>query len=150
MANTLYEEYEISDKAISLDSYENMAEHYFEYVDSKPFNAYYERPATTSLIPNVQGKKVLDAGCAAGWYTQWLLDKGAEVIALDFSQRMIEMTTRRVGSRARIIKADLNEPLSFIKSESIDVIVSSLSLHYIEDWKVVLSEFNRILYKGGK
>lgn len=150
MVNTLNEEYKINDNAIAVDSYDNMAGHYFEYVDSKPFNAYYERPATTSLIPDVKGKTVLDAGCAAGWYTKWLLDKGADVIALDISKKMIEMTRRRVGDRARLVRADLNEPLSFIESESIDVIVSSLSLHYLKDWKLVLSEFNRILAKDGK
>lgn len=42
-----------------------MAEYYFKYVDTKPFNAYYERPATISLLPSVKGKNVLDAACAA-------------------------------------------------------------------------------------
>ena len=67
-----------------------MAEYYFKYVDIKPFNAYYERPATISLLPQVRDQKVLDAGCAAGWYTKWLLEKGASVIALDFSPNMID------------------------------------------------------------
>jgi len=142
--------YKINEESVSLDAYEEMAKYYFEDVDKKPYNAYYERPATISLIPDVSGKTVLDAGCAAGWYTKWLLDKGAEVIALDFSPQMIEMTKRRVGSKARIIRADLNEPLHFIESESVEVIVSSLALHYLKSWNVVLSEFNRILKKDGQ
>ncbi|MBW9147802.1 class I SAM-dependent methyltransferase [Clostridium sp. CM028] len=136
--------------SVSLNAYEEMAEHYFKYVDTKPFNAYYERPATVSMLTDVKGKKVLDAGCAAGWYTKLLLDKGASVIALDFSPNMIEMTKRRVGNKAKIIRADLNEPLDFIDDESIDVILSSLTLHYIKNWEVVMSEFNRILKKGGQ
>jgi hypothetical protein len=52
--------------SVSLQSYEDMAEYYFSYVDQKPFNAYYERPATLSLLPDVTGKRVVDAGCAAG------------------------------------------------------------------------------------
>lgn len=136
--------------SVSLNSYEEMAEYYFKYVDTKPFNAYYERPATISLLPEVKGKKVLDAGCAAGWYTKWLLEKGASVIALDFSPNMIEMTKKRVGNKAKIIRADLNEPLNFIEDESIDVILSSLTLHYIKNWDGVMSEFNRILKKNGQ
>jgi len=140
----------INRDSVSLNSYEEMAEYYFKYVDTKPFNAYYERPATISLLPDVKGKKVLDAGCAAGWYTKWLLEKGASVIAVDFSPNMIEMTKKRVGNKAEILRADLNEPLNFIEDESIDVVLSSLVLHYIKNWDVVMSEFNRILKKGGQ
>lgn len=64
------EEQAINKDSVSLNSYEEMAEYYFKYVDIKPLNAYYERPATISLLPQVRGKKVLDAGCAAGWYTK--------------------------------------------------------------------------------
>lgn len=94
MSNLSEKEYFINKDSVSFNSYQNMAEHYFEYVDTKPFNAYYERPATISLLPDVKDKKVLDAGCAAGWYTKWLLDKGAAVIAVDFSPNMIEMTKK--------------------------------------------------------
>jgi SAM-dependent methyltransferase len=135
----------INESSISFNSYETMADYYFECVDTKPFNAYYERPATLSLLPSVAGKKVLDAGCAAGWYSKWLLDMGADVTAIDFSPSMIEMTKKRIGDKADIIRADLNEPLSFIKDKSIDIVVSSLTLHYIKDWNLVMNEFNRVI-----
>lgn len=148
--NNLIQQNLIENKdSISLKSYEEMAEYYLKYVDTKPFNAYYERPATLSLLPDVKDKKVLDAGCAAGWYTKWLLEKDASVIALDFSPSMIEMTKKRVGNKAEVIRADLNDPLNFIKDESIDIVLSSLTLHYIKNWEVVMSEFYRILKKSG-
>lgn len=150
MNDLTQQEQVINKDSVSFNSYEEMAEYYFKYVDTKPWNAYYERPATISLLPDVKGKKVLDAACAAGWYTNWLLEKGASVISLDFSPNMIEMTKKRVGNKAIIIKADLNEPLNFIKDESIDVVLSSLTLHYIKNWDVVMSEFNRILKKAGQ
>ena len=134
---------------ISYDAYNDLSDHYFNEVDTKPYNAYYERPATLSLLPPVKYKKVLDAGCAAGWYTEWLLNQGAEVTAIDFSPEMIKMTEKRVGSRARIIQADLNQPLDFIKDQELDLIISSLTLHYIKDWEPVMAEFNRILKKSG-
>lgn len=140
----------ISKDSVSLNSYEEMAEYYYKYIDTKPFNAYYERPATVSLLPDVKGKKVLDASCAAGWYTKYLLDKGAFVTAVDFSPQMIEMTKKRVGNKAEIIRADLNEPLSFIKTNSLDIVLSSLTLHYLKNWEIVMSEFNRILKENGK
>lgn len=150
MKNILDNKVNINKESVSLDSYEEMSEYYFKDIDTKPFNAYYERPATISLIPEVRGKRVLDAGCAAGWYTHFLLEKGATVTALDFSPRMIEMTKRRVGNKAEIIRADLNNPLDFLKDETFEVIVSSLTLHYIKDWTLLLSEFNRILKRNGQ
>jgi len=135
--------------SVSLDSYEEMAEYYFRCVDTKPFNAYYERPATTSLIPDVRGKRVLDAGCAAGWYTKWLADRGSRVLALDHSPRMVEMARRRVGDRAEVMQADLNEPLSMIDNGSMDLVLSSLVLHYLKDWDAAMAEFSRILRPGG-
>lgn len=145
-----YQEQIINKDSVSFDSYEEMAEIYFTYVDTKPYNAYYERPATISLLPEVKGNKVLDAGCAAGWYTKWLLDKGADVVAVDFSPNMIEMTKKRVRNKAEVIRADLNNPLDFIADKTIDIVLSSLTLHYIKNWNAVMSEFNRILKDYGQ
>lgn len=134
---------------VSYDAYETMAEYYFREVDRKPFNADYERPATLSLLPDVNGRKVLDAGCAAGWYTEWLIRHGANVTAIDFSPAMIRMTRQRVGDKAEVIQADLNEPLDFLEDQSFDLILSSLTLHYLKDWQPVMNEFRRILKPGG-
>ena len=139
----------LNKNSISFDSYEIMAEYYLKHIDTKPFNAYYERPATLSLLPAVKGKKVLDAGCAAGWYSNWLLEQGANVIAVDFSPNMIEMTKKRIGDKAYVVRADLNEPLNFIEDESVDVVLSSLTLHYLKDWEVPMTEFGRILKPSG-
>ncbi len=137
------------ERLVSFHSYQEMAEYYFKYVDLKPFNAFYERPGTLALLPGVSGKKVLDAACAAGWYTSWLLEQGAAVTGIDFSPNMIEMTRRRVGNRAEIIRADLNEGLPFIGDGSVDIVLSSLTLHYLKDWTTVMGEFYRILRPDG-
>lgn len=139
----------MKDEKISLGSYQELADHYDKDVDEKPFNAYYERPALTSMIPDVKDKKVLDAGCAAGYYTEWLIKNGADVTAVDFSPNMIQKTKKRVENKANIILADLNEPLDFLQNGSIDIVVSSLTLHYLKDWGRVMKEFNRILKEKG-
>ncbi len=46
-------------------AYEKLADAYARMIDTKPHNAYLERPATLSLLPNVEGKRVLDAECRA-------------------------------------------------------------------------------------
>lgn len=131
--------------------YKNIPEEdFFSYIDKLPYNIYYERPATISLLPNVENKLVLDAGCGAGWYTKWLLENRANVTAIDVSENMIKVTKKRVGDKAVIKKADLNDKLWFIEDCSFDLIISSLTLHYIKDLKSVMCEFFRVLKPGGE
>jgi ubiquinone/menaquinone biosynthesis C-methylase UbiE len=117
--------------------------------DEGSFNAYYERPATISLLGNVTGLRVLEAGCGPGALTQWLVDHGAAVTAIDVSPEMVRLAGQRVGDRAQILTADLAEPLTFLADASVDLIVASLVLHYLADWTAPLAEFHRVLTPGG-
>ena len=137
------------DQPIALDAYETMAEKYNARIETAPYNAYLERPATLSLLPDLEGKHVLDAGCGPGFYTQILLEKGAMVTAIDASPKMIEYAKQRVGNRATIRQANLEKPLKFLADQSIDLVFSSLVLDYIKDWNSLFKEFARILYDGG-
>ena len=139
----------MTDKPIALDAYEALAEAYASVVDTKPHNAYYERPATLSLLPEVNGKKVLDAGCGPGVYAEWLIEHGAEVIAIDASAKMVELTKRRLKRTTDIWQADLSKPLPFLDTSSFDVVLSPLVLNYIEDWDATFAEFSRVLRPAG-
>ncbi|WP_144510072.1 class I SAM-dependent methyltransferase [Bacillus sp. FJAT-22090] len=133
------------------ETYNQLANDYEHNVDTKSlFNTEYERPAMMKLLPNdLRDKKVLDAGCAAGWYTEQLVNLGAEVTATDISPKMIEATKRRIGKNAKVLCMDLEEKLPFA-DETFDVILSSLVLHYLKDWSKPFSEFRRILKPDGK
>lgn len=139
----------MSTKPIALDAYEKLAEAYAAAIDTKPHNAYCERPATLSLLPNVEGKKVLDAGCGPGVYSEWLIERGAEVVALDVSPKMVKLARQRLGLAADVREADLNKPLTFLDSSCFDVVLSPLVLEYIEDWNNTLAEFYRVLRPAG-
>ena len=136
-------------KSIGEQNYEQFARRYAELAPTKPHNAYYERPATVSLIPDIVGKRVLDAGCGPGIVTEILLDKGAEVVAFDITPEFLKVTQERIGERATILRANLEEPLTFASDEEFDLVLSSLVLDYIEDWDKVFREFYRVLKAGG-
>lgn len=140
----------MSAEPFALDAYEALAESYAALIDTKPHNAYYERPATLSLLPEVRGMRVLDAGCGPGAYTEWLLDRGAEVTALDVSPRMVDLAKIRTAGRAEVRQADLGSSLDFLASGSFDVVLSSLVLEYVLDWGATLSEFHRVLSPRGQ
>jgi SAM-dependent methyltransferase len=135
---------------VSIKSYDVMAKYYENYVDTKPWNSHYERPAVLSLLPEIKGKKILDAGCAGGWYTKYLLDHGADVTAIDVNRNMVEITKKRIQNRCPVIQADLNNRLDFIKDSSFDIVLASLVLHYLKDVTNAFAEFNRILKIDGK
>jgi SAM-dependent methyltransferase len=139
----------MNDKPIALEAYEILAEAYAAVVDTKPHNAYYDRPATLSLLPEVRGKRVLDAACGPGVYAEWLLSHGAEVVAVDASPKMVELARRRLGEALDIRQADLSRPLNFLEDESFDVVLSPLTMEYIEDWHGTFGEFYRVLRPGG-
>jgi ubiquinone/menaquinone biosynthesis C-methylase UbiE len=113
------------------------------------FNAYYERPATISLLGEVEGRHVLEVGCGAGPLTAWMVERGAAVTAMDVSPAMLQLAKERVGDRATFLVADLAEPLSFAGDATFDLVVASLVLHYVRDWEAPLREFRRALKPDG-
>jgi len=139
----------MNEDPIALGAYETLAEAYASVIDTKPHNAYYERPATLSLLPEVRGKRVLDAACGPGVYAEWLLARGAEVVAVDVSPKMVELARRRLGPNVDVRHANLTMPLTFLDSESFDIVLSPLTMNYIEDWESVFREFHRVLRPAG-
>lgn len=107
------------------------------------WNTHWDRPVIRSLLPPIAGKRVLDAGCAGGANTEWLLEQGASVVAVDITPRMIELTRRRVGDRADVHLHDLREPIGFLVDRSIDVLLSSLAIPYVQDLRPVFIEFRK-------
>jgi len=129
-------------------AYDRLAETY-EVQENDPYCAHLEFPATTDLVPDVAGKRVLDAGCGTGRYAEWLVDQGADVVAVDENAEMLERAERRVGDRAVVRRADITEPLAFADDDEFDGVVCGLSLHYVEDWREPFAEFARVLRPGG-
>jgi SAM-dependent methyltransferase len=139
----------VKERSIALDTYENFAERYAAIIETAPYNAYLERPAILSLLPDVKGKQVLDAGCGSGFYTELLLGRGGMITAIDISPKMIKLAKQRVGHCTTILQANLEEPLDFLADSTFDVVFSSLVLDYVKDWEPLFVEFSRILRDGG-
>jgi ubiquinone/menaquinone biosynthesis C-methylase UbiE len=78
----------------------------------------------------VRGLDVLDLGRAGDEHAQWLLEQGARVVEIDPSAH------------------DLREPLP-LQKESVDLVFSSLTLHYVQEWEPILREFRRVTRPGG-
>jgi SAM-dependent methyltransferase len=134
---------------IALEAYEKLADRYATMVGTKPHNAYYERPATLSLLPSVRGKRVLDAGCGPGVYAQILVRRGAKVVGVDISHKMLRLARERNGDKVELHHADLAKPMKFLKTDSFDTVISSLVIPYIYDLTHLFREFYRVLKSPG-
>ncbi|WP_227396225.1 class I SAM-dependent methyltransferase [Jeotgalibacillus aurantiacus] len=132
------------------ESFDQLAQAYDQEVDhASPFNTHYERPAMMKELPDdLTGLSVLDAGCSAGWYAEQLVERGAEVTGIDVSSEMVKAAKNRLKDHASFLQHDLTQPLPF-EDESYDVVISSLTLHYLEDWNRIMGEVRRVLKPGG-
>ena len=129
--------------------YDTFADAYSRENESSFLNAYYERPAMINLAGDVDGHRVLDAGCGSGPLTAALRDRGAIMTGFDLSRAMLELARQRLGADTDLHVADLGEPLPF-DDDAFDDVAASLCLHYLEDWAAPLAELRRVLRPGGR
>ncbi len=132
-----------------LSAYETMAVKYDQLIDHKPHNAYYDRPNTLELLPDVKGKKILDAACGPGKYAEILMEQGAIVQGFDMSPKMVELAISRTNNQGAFFVHDLSERLDMIGDHAFDIVLCALALHYIEDWTLTIQEFHRVLKPSG-
>lgn len=135
--------------------WDRAASNWVEYVRGSDSTAWFARryvllPVVLDLVGAVKGQSVLDVGCGEGEIARLLAARGARVRAIDHSAMMI--------AAAETGEAVTGEPISFeigrmehldVEDESQDVVVSSLSLNLVEDYRAVIGEFARVLRTGG-
>jgi len=132
-----------------MSQYDQFARDYAQHSTTSPYNVEYERPAMAAQLPDLGNKSVLDAGCASGEFIPELLERGANVTALDASAELLSIVQERFGDRVVTVQGDLNAPLMVLQVNSFDLVMSSLTIHYIEDLYHLFSEFRRVLKPGG-
>src|SRR6185437_4006758 len=111
-------------------------------------NEDLERPAIVRLLPDVAGADVLDIGCGDGGLGRWLASQGARhVLCTDPSARMLALAAGYAHPRVRYCRASA-ESLS-LAPECLDLVVSSLALHYVADYGTLIRRVAGWLRPGG-
>ncbi|MXV63796.1 methyltransferase domain-containing protein [Natronorubrum sp. JWXQ-INN-674] len=134
-------------RPVAQGAYDELAAGYDREGDTKPSNAYLERPATCSLLPDLEGARVLDAGCGAGHLAAELRTRGATAVCLDASREMLAYARERIPA-ADVLQADLGSGFP-VADDAFDGVASSLAFHYVEDWTPLFQELRRVLRPGG-
>jgi SAM-dependent methyltransferase len=111
-------------------------------------NEELERPALVRLLPDVAGADVLDLGCGDGALGRWLAGQGARhVLCADPSARMLALAAGHADPRVEYRRASA-EGLA-LAPESLDLVVSSLALHYVADYGALIRRIAGWLRPGG-
>ena len=107
------------------------------------------QPTLEKFLPDLDGKKILDAGCGNGFLEKWLSPKADLVVAVDSSDDLLDYARNNSKHKNVIFnKSDLTQELPFDK-QSFDVVVSVMVLQYLPEIKTLASEAGRILKEGG-
>jgi SAM-dependent methyltransferase len=97
-------------------------------------------------VREVSPKRLLDVGCGAGEMAKRIqVELGADVVALDSSQRMVDLTRER-GVEA--VLGDIQR-LPFDDGE-FDCVVAGWVLYHVVDRATAIAECARVLRPGGR
>jgi ubiquinone/menaquinone biosynthesis C-methylase UbiE len=98
-----------------------------------------------------KNSKILDVGCGAGKLSKEIVDRGYEVLAMDFSYNMIRKADAICNvndkSHIKFLQGDI-ESLPF-KDSVFDVVLCLGVVTYLRSEKKALHEMSRVLKPGG-
>lgn len=101
------------------------------------------------MLPDFKGKRVLDLGCGFGWHCHYAVDNGAtSVVGIDLSEKMLNEAKKRNDSPLIEYKCMAVEDFNF-NPDTFDIVISSLTFHYLESFGDICSKVHRCLTKGG-
>jgi ubiquinone/menaquinone biosynthesis C-methylase UbiE len=100
-----------------------------------------------SVIPFIEGTRILELGHGPGHLQRTLLDRGLVSVAMDESASMGILAKRRLGKSHRLTRA-CAQKIPFA-DESFDSILSTFPSEYIFDMQT-LSEAHRVLRSRGR
>lgn len=123
---------------------------YTKYGDAYRRNLFNH--ALFRLLKNVKGKKILDAGCGAGYFSRLLAEKGARVTGVDLSKKFIELARHYEKEKPLGIKyfrADLAR-LSRLTTAYFDLVVSVYVICDVRDYDEAIREIARVVKTNGR
>jgi malonyl-CoA O-methyltransferase len=125
----------------TLEAYERWAPLYPPVAHNPLMRA--EQRAMLEVLPNVEGRRVLDLACGSGRYSNLLREaNAAQIVALDLCVPMLE----QVAAASRVRASMMQLPF---KSAVFDAVISGLAVGHATDIHQWMSEVARVLRPAG-
>ncbi|MGN0542834.1 MAG: class I SAM-dependent methyltransferase [Acutalibacteraceae bacterium] len=101
------------------------------------YNDLLEQPAMAKLLPELNGKSILDLGCGYGHNCVDFVNRGARrVVGIDISEKMLSVAkSESVSPEIEYLNMSMTDISKL--GEKFDLIYSSLAFHYVEDFEAL-------------
>ncbi|MFW9794939.1 MAG: class I SAM-dependent methyltransferase [Candidatus Thorarchaeota archaeon] len=134
------------------ESWEKNTEQWTEMTEGDANRQLIIDPALWSLIGDVSGLSILDAGCGNGYWTRALASRGAKTVGVDYSKPFIEYC-RKVETEMNLgcefYEASLTD-MSDFESKLFDLVVSNIVMVDVLDFRTAFNEIARVLNDDGR
>lgn len=94
-------------------------------------------------------ENILEIGCGTGKNSEWLVTKGKQLTAVDFSQEMLAKAKEKItAGNIRFIQADITQEWDFANGRY-DLISFSLVLEHIQNLDFIFEQLAEKITDGG-
>jgi len=108
-------------------------------------------PGALKLLDPKKGEKIIDVGCGQGDFCRELASRGAQVVGIDASKKLIDIAKKRTGEKYNIhYRVADAENLDGIQDATFDAACSILAIQNMENIDAIAKETARVLKKNGR
>ena len=97
------------------------------------------------LTENIEGKKILDAGCGTGWFSKAAVERKAIVTSMDLGENLLAQVAMKCNSQ-RVVGSILEMPFA---DNTFDIVISSEVIEHTPVPFDGVREMYRVLKPGG-
>ena len=129
--------------------WDESAESWVDFVrGGKDYYRYgLNNPAAFKMIGDVRGQVILDLACGEGYNTRILARKGAQLVGVDFSEKLIEFARQKENEEKLGIAyyvMDATNLREFMDNH-FDLVTCFMALQDIENYEEAIAEVARVL-----
>lgn len=103
-----------------------------------------------NILSDLKVESCLELGCGTGKNTEWLALHCNQILAVDFSDKMLEKAkTKILAPNVHFVQADLNTDWNFIENKHFDLAVCSLVLEHIQNLNPIFENLSHAIKPNG-
>ena len=99
-----------------------------------------EGVAMRSVLKDIESNNCLEIGCGTGKNTRWLAQRAKTLVAVDFSEQMLEKAKlKNEHQNVQFVQADIQQPWHFV-TQKVNFVTFSLVLEHIENLEAIFEK----------
>lgn len=125
-----------------------------EYKKAPLLHPFVVFPALHKALGDVRNKKILDLGCGSGYFSHSLVQRGANVVGVDISEKWIDICKKEYANvkNLEFFIADGFDLRQFA-DETFDFVIMNMvfiNISALDKVKKIFQEVSRVLKKSGQ